>query len=107
MALRWMVGLLLTLAAGAGGGQEGPRRPNVLFIAVDDLRPALGCYGAASAKTPNIDALAARGARFDRAYCQFPLCNPSRASLLTGRYPTTTGVMDNLRPFRETLPAVV
>ncbi len=83
-----------------------PARPkyNVLFLISDDLRPELGCYGNTSIKTLNVDALAARGTRFDRAYAQFPLCNPSRSSMLNGRYPTQTGVMDNNTYFRAKHP---
>jgi len=80
---------------------------NVLFLISDDLRPELGCYGNPIIKTPNVDSLAARGTRFDRAYAQFPLCNPSRTSLLNGRYPTQTGVMDNNAYFRTKHPDYV
>jgi arylsulfatase A-like enzyme len=77
---------------------------NVLFLIADDLRPDLGCYGNPIVKTPNIDRLATRGVRFNHAYAQFPLCNPSRSSFLTGRYPTQTGVMDNNTYFRAKHP---
>ena len=83
------------------------RRPNVLFIAVDDLSCALGCYGDVLAKTPNIDRLAASGVRFDRAYTQLPLCNPTRASIMTGLRPDTIKVYDLDRHFRDQLPDVV
>jgi arylsulfatase A-like enzyme len=69
-------------------------RPNILFIAVDDLKPALGCYGDKTALTPNIDRLAARGTVFTKAYCQWPVCGPSRASIMTSLRPEANGVMD-------------
>jgi arylsulfatase A-like enzyme len=83
----------------------GKRPPNVLFLMSDDMRVELGCYGSIfHALTPNLDALAGSGVRFDRNYCQFPLCNPSRASLLTGRNPTRTGVLGNRTDFRTAHP---
>jgi len=83
------------------------RSPNVLFIAIDDLRPALGCYGDNVAITPNIDQLAGRGAVFARAYCQLAVCSPSRLSLMTGRRPDTIRVWDLGTHFRTAMPDVV
>lgn len=80
---------------------------NVLFIAVDDLRPQLGCYGHPEIRSPNIDRLASEGFRFDRAYCQQALCAPSRTSLLTGLRPDTTRVYDLSTPLKQALPGVV
>ena len=100
-AAAFTTGLLPNLKAKAAGGY------NVLFIIADDLRPLLGCYGHSEMHTPNIDALAERGTLFNRAYCQYPLCNPSRASIITGLRPETTGIYDNSKGFRDVLPEVV
>ena len=80
---------------------------NVLFIVVDDLRPFLGCYGHPEVHTPNIDKLAERGTVFNWAYCQYPLCSPSRTSMLTGLRAETTGVLNNSRNFRQKLPNAI
>ena len=80
---------------------------NILFIAIDDLRPALGCYGDKTAITPNMDRLAKRGTLFNRAYCQQAVCCPSRLSLLTGLRPDTIKVWDLNTHFREALPNAV
>lgn len=80
---------------------------NILFIAIDDLRPALGCYGDPHAITPNIDRLAARGTIFANAHCQQAVCAPSRVSLLTGLRPDTTRVWDLATKFRDHIPGAV
>lgn len=82
-------------------------RPNVLLILVDDLKPAIGCYGDKSAKTPNIDALAARGMRFDLAYCNQAVCAPSRFTLMLGSHSTSTGLYGLGNKLRESLPNAV
>ena len=103
--------MLVTVVFGAHWLTQGERaafaaetRPNVLFIISDDLNNSLGCYGHPQVKSPNIDRLAARGTRFERAYCQFPLCGPSRNSMLTGLYPNSTGIHANSQIFRQTIP---
>lgn len=87
--------------------KETPEKPNVLFISVDDLAASLRCYGDLIARTPHIDRLAATGVRFDRAYNQLPLCNPTRASIMTGLRPDTIKVYDLDRHFRDEVPDVV
>jgi arylsulfatase A-like enzyme len=97
--------LLLAFALLLTGFASAGEKPNVLFIISDDLNNYLGCYGDPRAKTPNIDKLAARGVRFERSYCTFPLCGPSRNSMLTGLYPNSTGILSNSQIFRQTIPA--
>ena len=88
-------------------GEAKTTRPNVLFIAVDDLRPELGCYGVETVQTPKIDALAKSGVTFGRAYCQLAVCNPSRVSVMTGLRPDSTRVWDLVTRFRDTIPDAV
>jgi iduronate 2-sulfatase len=82
-------------------------KPNILFIAVDDLRPELGCYGSPIAVSPHLDALAKDGLLFSRAYCQQAICRPSRASLMTGARPDTTGITHNYIGLRDLKPDIV
>ena len=101
--LPWLAFALLGVAVAAAE----PPRLNVLHIVADDLNNDLGCYGHPIVKSPNIDRLAARGVRFDRAYCNYPVCNPSRTSFLSGKRPDTTGIVDNVTPTRTHLKDTV
>src|SRR5439155_18409530 len=91
------------LAADGALAAAPSRRLNVLFVVSDDLNCALGCYGDPVVKSPHLDRLAARGVRFARAYCNYPVCNASRTSFLSGKRPDTTGVVDNVTPLRAFL----
>jgi len=95
----------LLFAAGTLSAQE-ESPTNVLFLICDDLNTDLGCYGHPQVQTPNIDRLAQRGVRFEHAYCQYPLCGPSRASFMTGLYPDQTLIHRNAIYIREHVPNV-
>ncbi len=99
-----ILAVALLLAPPSQGLAADRPPPNVLFIISDDLNNSVGTYGHPLVKTPNIDRLAERGVRFDRAYCQFPLCGPSRNSMLTGLYPNSSGILTNSQIFRQTIP---
>jgi uncharacterized sulfatase len=101
--MRLPTALLLLLCL---SGLAAEPRKNVLLLVSDDCRAGMGTYGGPGI-TPNIDALAREGVRFDRAYCQYALCNPSRTSFLTGLRPDTTGVYDNAKEFRKVIPDIV
>jgi len=106
-ALRLLAALLLAPLAALHAADTPAKKSNVLFIAVDDLRPQMGCYGDPDAITPHMDKLAGRGTVFERAYCQQAVCNPSRASLMTGLRPDTLRVWDLKTHFRKNQPEVV
>lgn len=108
ISLRFLVMLACSFSAWAARPSgAGESKPNVLFIAVDDMRCDLQCYGNSQILSPNIDALADRGTLFTRAYCQQAVCNPSRASLLTGMRPSTLRIWDLPTHFRKRVPNVV
>jgi arylsulfatase A-like enzyme len=105
MKQRFILILALLIHTACNVARADERPPNVLFLISDDLNNMLGCYRDPRAKTPNIDRLAAKGVLFDHAYCTFPLCGPSRNSLLTGLYPNSTGILANAQIFRQTIPS--
>lgn len=96
LLLLWTISVIATAAD----------KMNVLFIASDDMRPQLGCYGDRTVKSPNLDGLARRGLLFQRSYVQQALCSPSRISMLSGRFPATTGIFEIGRPLRATMPDI-
>ena len=104
-----LLSLVLVFVAGIANVAHAQlqRRPNILFIAIDDLRPELGCYGSEIAVSPNMDALASNGLLFNRAYCQQAICGPSRASLLSGTRPDTNGIIHNYVKLRDLNPDIV
>jgi uncharacterized sulfatase len=98
---------LLALTIPLRASDSPAPRLNVLHIVADDLNVDLSCYGHEIVRSPNIDRLAERGVRFDRAYCNYPVCNPSRTSFLSGKRPDTTGIVDNVTPTRTFLKDTV
>ena len=107
--MRHISWLLLILVSCSGSHEKNtlPETPNVLFIAVDDLRPELACYGKSHIESPNIDRLAQQGTRFDRSYCNIPVCGASRASLMTGLRPARNRFLTYLTRADEEAPGIV
>lgn len=102
-----LFGLISFLVFSTGERAAVAKRLNVLFIVIDDLRSEVGCYGNESMSTPNIDRLAAKGVKFNQAYCQYPVCNPSRSSFLTGKRPDELGIVSNRVSLRKKWPNLV
>lgn len=106
MRMVWLSAITSLMALPAPGQADEAKRPNVLFIAVDDLNHWVGHLGRnPQTKTPNMDRLAARGVTFTRAYCAAPACNPSRAALMSGMRPSTSGIYNNSQDWRAAIPA--
>lgn len=105
--MRCVAVLVLFASAAWSNVALAGEKPNVLLILVDDLKPALGCYGDAAAKTPNMNRLAARGMRFDLAYCNHAVCAPSRFTLMLGSHSTSTGLYELGSRLRERVPEAV
>ncbi len=103
---RYSLFALVFFTVAIGQGLTAAEKTNVLFLICDDLNCDIGCYGHEQVQTPNIDRLAARGVRFDQAYCQYPLCGPSRASFMTGLYPDQSLVKRNAVYIRDFVPQV-
>ena len=106
--MRHLLWFLLVLVSCTGSPEKNalPETPNILFIAVDDLRPELACYGKELISSPNIDLLAAEGTRFDRSYCNIPVCGASRASLMTGLRPARNRFLTYLTRADEEAPGI-
>lgn len=106
LAAALMLSQMPVMRASDTNSTATPQRPNILFIACDDMRPELGCYGKDYIHSPNIDSIASNGIVFNHAYCQQAVCSPSRSSLLTGTRPDTDKVWDLVTHFRKALPNV-
>ena len=102
-----VIGSALPRGVRGAGAARAAKRPNVLLVVADDLRPQLGCYGKRQMVTPHLDRLAEQGTVFKRTFCQQPLCGPSRSSFLTGLRPDTTKIYDNATALRTSSPDVV
>ncbi len=107
MPIKTFFSVLFLFVASLASGVVGAPKYNVIHIVSDDLNCSLHCYGHTQVQSPNIDKLAANGVRFEHAYCQYPLCNPSRASFMTGMRPSSTKVYENSTNFRKALPDVL
>jgi len=107
--VKFSVGSILTAntAVAMDAKKSAEKKKNVLFVIVEDLKNIMGCYGNPLLQTPNIDRLAQMGLKFDRAYCQYPVCNPSRSSFMTGLRVDTVGIYENVSPWTKNIGHVM